>query len=250
MPSSVTEVVEGIHRLDDGIVNCYLLEDGGRLTLVDAGFPRGWSLLTSALDGLGRSVTDIEAVLITHSHVDHIGFAERVRRESGATVYVHAADAPTTRRPKTVGASERSIYTYVGHGATRRLLLHATLSGAALAKGVKELREIADGEVLADVPGRPRVVHTPGHTDGHCSFHLPDRGVVFAGDAIVTRNPYTGETGPRTVSAAATKDVAQALASLDRFDALNGELLLGGHGKPWRGTPAEAARLARTAGAS
>jgi len=250
VPSYATEVADGIHRLDDGIVNCYLVEDGGRLVLIDAGFPRGWSVLASALDGLGRRVSDIDAVLITHSHVDHIGFAERVRRESGATVYVHAADAPTTRRPKTIGASERSIYTYVGRAATRRLLLHATLSGAALAKSVKELREIADGEVLADVPGRPRVVHTPGHTDGHCSFDLPDRGVVFSGDAIVTRNPYTGETGPRIVSAAATKDVGQALSSLDRFDALSGDLLLGGHGEPWRGTPAEAARLARAAGPS
>jgi glyoxylase-like metal-dependent hydrolase (beta-lactamase superfamily II) len=243
-------VADGVRRYDDGIVNWYLIEDGDRLAVVDAGFPPDWSMLTTSLGTLGRRVSDVEAVILTHAHVDHIGFAERARREAGATVYVHEDDAKLAGDPKTIAKSERSPLRYLNHAATRNLMLHATRARAPLSKGIKELRRFTDGEILEDVPGRPHAVHTPGHTDGHTAFHLPDRRVVFAGDAIVTRNPYTGETGPRIVSRAATRDTEQALASLDRFDELDANVMLCGHGDPWRGSPAEAARLARAAGPS
>jgi len=245
-----TPVADGVRRYDDGIVNWYLIEDGDRLTVVDAGFPPDWSMLATSLGSLGRRLSDVEAVVITHAHVDHIGFAERARRECGATVYVHEDDAELAADPKTIAKSERSPFRYLNHGATRQLMLRATKAGAPLGKGISDVRRFVDGEVLENVPGRPRVVHTPGHTDGHCAFHLPDRRVVFAGDAIVTRDPYTGVTGPQIVSAAATKDTARALASLDRFAELDANILLPGHGDPWRGSPAEAARLAREAGPS
>lgn len=243
------KVGDGVRRYDDGIVNWYLIEDGERLTVVDAGFPPDWSMLTTSLGSIGRRVSDIEAVIVTHAHVDHIGFAERARKEAGATVWVHEAEEKLARDPKAIAKSERSPLRYLNHTATRNLMLKATKAGAPLSKGIKEVRTFTDGEVL-DVPGRPVAVHTPGHTDGHCAFHLPDRRIVFAGDAIVTRDPYTGVTGPQTVSRAATKDSEQALASLDRFAELDATLLLPGHGDPWRGSPAEAARLAREAGTS
>jgi glyoxylase-like metal-dependent hydrolase (beta-lactamase superfamily II) len=244
------KVAEGVRRFDDGIVNWYLIEDGDDLTLVDAGFPPDWSMLTTSLGTLGRRLSDLRAVVITHGHIDHIGFAERARREAGAEVLVHAADEPLLRSPAVIAKSERSPLLYLNHSATRQLVLRATLARAPLAKKVQEVSTFADGEVLERVPGRPHVVHTPGHTDGHCALHLPDRGVLFVGDALVTRNPYTGETGPRVVSAAATKDTNQALASLDRIAAVEADVMLAGHGEPWRGGTAEAVRLARAAGKS
>lgn len=244
------KVADGVRRFDDGVVNWYLVEDGDALTLVDAGFPADWSMLTTALGTLDRRLSDLRAVVITHGHVDHIGFAERARREAGAEVLVHTADEPLLHSPAAIAKSERSPLRYLNHAATRKLVLKATLAGAPLAKKVRELTTFADGELLERVPGRPRVIHTPGHTDGHCALHLPERGVLFVGDALVTRNPYTGETGPRLVSAAATKDTAQALASLDRIAAVEADVLLPGHGEPWRGGTAEAVRLARAAGIS
>lgn len=243
------EVAAGVRRFDDGIVNWYLIEDGGRLTAVDAGFPTAWTTLTESFGALGLDVAALDAVILTHAHVDHIGFAERAREEVGAAVYVHEAEADLAGQPMTIAKSERSPLRYVNHAATRHLLLKATLARAPLAKGISELRRFADGDVL-DVPGSPRAIHTPGHTDGHCVFHLVDRRLVFSGDAIVTRDPYTGATGPQIVSAAATKDVSGAFASLDRFTELDATLLLPGHGDPFRGSPAEAARLAREAGPS
>ncbi|HYI99317.1 MAG TPA: MBL fold metallo-hydrolase [Thermoleophilaceae bacterium] len=244
------KVAEGVRRFDDGIVNWYLIEDGSDLTLVDAGFPADWSMLTTALGALDRRLSDLRAVVITHGHIDHIGFAERARREAGAEVLVHAADEPLLKSPAVIAKSERSPLRYLNQSATRKLMLKATLARAPLAKTVEEVSTFADGEVLERVPGRPRVIHTPGHTDGHCVLHLPERGVLFAGDALVTRNPYTGATGPRLVSAAATKDTAQALASLDRIAAVEADVILTGHGEPWRGGTGEAIRLARAAGTS
>lgn len=244
------QVAEGVRRFDDGVVNWYLIEDGDRLALIDAGFPPGWSMLTTALGSLGRRLSDLEAVVLTHGHIDHLGFAERARREAGATVYVHQADERLAGSPKTIAKSERHPIRYFHHAATRRLVLHVALTRAPLSKGIGELRTFADGETLEEVPGRPLAIHTPGHTDGHCAFHLADRGVLFAGDAIVTRNPYTGAIGPQIVSAAATKDTHQALASLNRLEPADAEVLLPGHGEPWTEGTAAAVRLARAAGRS
>jgi hypothetical protein len=71
-----------------------------------------------------------------------------------------------------------------------------------------------------------------------------------AGSGIVTFDVYTQRPGPRIVAAAATASIATALASLDRYRSLDADLLLPGHGDPWRGSPAEAADQARAAGGS
>jgi len=240
-------VAEGVRRFDDGIVNWYLVEDGDRLALIDAGFPADWSMFATALGTLDRSPSDLAAVVLTHAHVDHLGFAERARRECGAEILVHAADQRLAESPTTIAESERSPLRYLRHAATRRLMLQATLALAPLAKGISKATTFADGETLEWVPGRPRAIHTPGHTDGHCALHMPERGVLFTGDALVTRDPYTGATGPRTVAAAATKDTARARASLDALERVEADVLLAGHGEPWHGGVAEAVRLARLA---
>jgi glyoxylase-like metal-dependent hydrolase (beta-lactamase superfamily II) len=65
------EVAQGVHRLTGGVCNFYLLQDGGKLVLVDAGAPGDWNLLLRTLATLGRGLEDLEAVLLTHAHSDH-----------------------------------------------------------------------------------------------------------------------------------------------------------------------------------
>jgi Metallo-beta-lactamase superfamily len=72
-----------VHRLGDDMVNFYLVEDGPELLLVDAGLPRHFPQLTRLLERLGRSLPDINPVLLNRGHLDHLGIAERVRRENG-----------------------------------------------------------------------------------------------------------------------------------------------------------------------
>jgi glyoxylase-like metal-dependent hydrolase (beta-lactamase superfamily II) len=107
-----------------------------------------------------------------------------------------------------------------------------TAAGALAVRGIEADRTYADGEVLP-VPGRPRAVHTPGHTWGQSVFHLPDHGVLISGDALVTLDPYTGQRGPRLVAPAATSDTRKAYAALDLIADLDAGLVLPGHGDPW-----------------
>ena len=63
------------------LVNWYLVEDGGRVTIVDAGVPAYRRQLEADLAKLGRTVGDVAALVLTHGHADHTGFAEEVRTE-------------------------------------------------------------------------------------------------------------------------------------------------------------------------
>src|SRR3954469_14634339 len=110
MPLRVSQISPGVHRLSDVYTNWYLLDAGGRLTLLDAGLPGNWREFLSVLSRLGHSPADVDAVLITHHHRDHAGNAERLR-SSGARVLSHAADAPFLRGEKHL--SDRGIARYI-----------------------------------------------------------------------------------------------------------------------------------------
>jgi glyoxylase-like metal-dependent hydrolase (beta-lactamase superfamily II) len=240
------DVVEGVHRVEDSYVNWFIVEDGGRLTIVDSGTPAGWHLLHKALRELGRQPSDIEALVLTHAHYDHVGFAERLRSTLGVPVWLHRDDVKLSKHPQ-LFATERLPVVYLKDSGLRKVALSFAKSRAFFARPVKEVRTYS-GEGPLDVPGRPHVVFTPGHTKGHCSLHFPERDLLIAGDAIVTFDPYTGNTGPRLVAKGATNDTAQALASLDKIERLEAGVVEVGHGETFRGGAAEAARLARQAG--
>jgi glyoxylase-like metal-dependent hydrolase (beta-lactamase superfamily II) len=242
------DIVEGVHRVEDSFVNWYIVEDGGRLTIVDAGTPAGWGLLQDALGTLGRKLSDIEALVLTHAHYDHVGFAERLRRELGVPVWLHENDVSLSRHPQLFGTEDLPLK-YFKDRDFLKVAASFARSRAFFARPIKEVRTYA-GEGPLDVPGSPHIIFTPGHTKGHCSLHFPERDLVIAGDAIVTFDPYTGKTGPRLVAKAATNDSAQATASLDRIAATGAGTVEVGHGEPWTGGAAEAARLAREAGSA
>ena len=110
------------------------------------------------------------------------------------------------------------------------------------------LAVLEDG--VLPVPGSPRVVYSPGHTLGHCAFHLPERDTLIAGDALVTLDPYTGRRGPRLVARAATVDSERNLRSLDALAETGARNVLTGHGEPWSDGVEAAVTRARAAGAA
>src|SRR4051812_47148015 len=91
------QIADGIHRLGSGLINSYLVADGEGVTIIDAGLPGYWSDLPAELASMGRSLADVRAVVLTHGHVDHIGYAERARRERDIPVSVHELDALLAR---------------------------------------------------------------------------------------------------------------------------------------------------------
>jgi glyoxylase-like metal-dependent hydrolase (beta-lactamase superfamily II) len=246
------QVAPGVHRVEShGVVNWYLVEDAGRLAAIDAGLPPDWDTFTRVARALGRVPEDLDAVVLTHAHVDHTGFAEQARTDAAATVYVPEGDRDLAAHQLRGMKTERNVASYlVRYSAARALYAAIARSGALRSQRVREYETYSDGDTLEKVPGRPVAVATPGHTSGHMALLLGERDVLFTGDALVTRDPYTGRTGPRLVALAATADVAQARESLDRIAGVSVDTLLPGHGEPWTGGAKEAARQAREAGAA
>jgi glyoxylase-like metal-dependent hydrolase (beta-lactamase superfamily II) len=128
-----------------------------------------------------------------------------------------------------------------------RLLSHLARNGGLRAPRIGEVTTFVDGEVL-DVPGRPRVIHTPGHTDGHCVFVVD--GALIAGDLLCTLDPLTGARGPRIMPRALDRSTRQIAESLGKVEHLDVATVYVGHGDPWTDGAAEAVAQARSAGAS
>jgi glyoxylase-like metal-dependent hydrolase (beta-lactamase superfamily II) len=243
------DVAEGIHRIEDAYTNWFLVEEGDRITVIDTGVPSSWNSLQEALEVLGRTTHDIEAVLLTHGHFDHIGFAERAHSELGVPVWLHTNDVPIAQHPRQYAHAVSRIPYLMN---TKALPIAASLiaSRAFWPRPLTEVNRFDENVGSLPVPGSPRVLFTPGHTLGHCAFHFPDRDVLIAGDALVTLDPYTGEPGPQLVSRAATADPERARSSLDVIEEVQATLLLTGHGEPWAGGIAAAVDIARAAGIS
>jgi glyoxylase-like metal-dependent hydrolase (beta-lactamase superfamily II) len=241
-------VADGIHRIEDAYTNWYLVEDDGGMTVVDTGVPTSWRSFHDALRRLGRSPDDVAAVVLTHGHFDHLGFAEKARHELGVPVYVHDNDVPLTRHPWRYDHERpRSVY-FATQLEALPMVAALVRHRAWLAPPVKEVVRYENGTL--PVPGAPRVVFCPGHTLGHCALHLADRDVLIAGDAIVTLDPYTARRGPCLVAGAATVDSERNLRSLDALAATGAGTVLVGHGDPWTGGVEDAVARARAAGSA
>lgn len=227
------ELAPGIHHFPTGPFNWYVIEESGRLTLVDAGFPGHFGVFEQGLRSIGRTVTDVEAVILTHAHADHMGFAERVGRAAKAPVYIHRNDADAAQRP--LQLPWFALLSNAWRPFMASVLARATMNGVFSFAHVHSPRTFEDGDVL-DVPGRPQVIHTPGHTPGEVVFYLPTRGTLLSGDTLVTRDLYTGRTGtPQVTRPRLNDDFALAQRSLERIQDLGPVRMLPGHGAPWDG---------------
>lgn len=236
------EIAKGIHRVGpDSIVNSYLVEEGGEVTIIDAGVSGLWSGLANELAAMGRTLDDVRAIVLTHGHTDHIGFAERARKERGWPVSVHELDAALARGevgnpakgggPTKPGALVSFLWWTLRHGGLRTTHLG-------------EVATFGDGATL-NVPGSPRVILVPGHTPGSAALHFPSHDAMLVGDAMATYAVTTGAHGPRIAPFSA--DAEQAKASLARLEGLGARLVLPGHGDAFDGGIDEAVRLAREA---
>jgi glyoxylase-like metal-dependent hydrolase (beta-lactamase superfamily II) len=237
------KIADGLHRIGSDVVNSYLVVTDDGVTVIDAGLPGYWRLLEAELDGLGRSLDDVRALVLTHGDTDHIGFAARLAREKGIAAYVHEADVPRARlevKKPNSGWGPVKVRPLAG------FLWYSARHGGLRIPPATQVQPLTDGDVL-DVPGSPRIIHTPGHTPGSVAVHVPDVDAVFLGDTFTTRNVLTGATGPKP--APFTLAPGEAVSSLDRLDGIDTTWVLPGHGPAWDGGAPEALRQIREAAA-
>ena len=166
----IRKLDEGLIQIRGWLVSCYLLVEGERAWLIDGGFVGDLGRIEKALGGEGLGWENLEGVLLTHGHLDHTHNVAEIVQRSGARVYGHALESEHfAGRGRYAGASR--LCGWLEDLGRRAFGYEAVVVDV----------EIADGEVLTAWGGL-RVIHTPGHTEGHCSFYSESRGLIFAGD--------------------------------------------------------------------
>jgi glyoxylase-like metal-dependent hydrolase (beta-lactamase superfamily II) len=238
-------IAEGLHRLGSELINFYVVEDATGVTIVDAGIPAFYDEVAPCLAQFDRSWDDVRALVLTHAHPDHVGFAERVRREHGVPVLVHAADEELARSQHLRPSA--TLLGYLRHPAAWRTVGALARAGPPKRLVIEALKTFAGGDQL-DVPGRPRVIHAPGHSDGCVALHFAGHQALLVGDVLCSRNPLTGRKGVQVMPAPFAADAGEALESVDRLEGIEAAVIGFGHGDPWRGGVGPALADARATG--
>lgn len=222
------EIAPSLHRVGNDIVAAYLVATPAGVTVIDAGLAGLWRDLLAELASMNRTLDDIRGVVLTHGDGDHVGFAERLRREHGVPVYVHSADAARAKGgPKPKNAKQQ-----MRPGPMLQFLAYTLRKGGLRTTWLTDVVEISDGQTL-DLPGSPRIIGMPGHSAGSVAVFVPEVDAVFVGDGLTTRHVLTGRTGP--APAPFTDEPDEAIASLRALVATRATWVLPGHGAPWSG---------------
>src|SRR3954453_13763817 len=174
----VARVNDNVVRLGTSVVNWYLLADAEGVTVVDAALPAYRTQLGAGLRELGRTLPDVKAIVLTHAHADHVGFAEQLRQELDVPVYVHRDDEELATTANQFGKNDGSMVPYLRYPAAYGLLVELAKGGAMRPHPIERVTRY-DGDDELPVPGRPRAIHTPGHTAGHAALVAAD--TIFAG---------------------------------------------------------------------
>ena len=190
------EILPGIHvvPLAAGVgtpgatnvsMNICLLEEDGKITMVDAGLPVSSAGLLAYMAKMGLAPQAIRRVIITHHHIDHVGGLSEVLKLSGAEVWAHRDDAAmiegTVPRPGIAPERLEAMFAALPveqRGAAKARMKHAR----AVTPAVVDLR-LVGGEEL-NLLGGVQILHTPGHTAGHLCLYLPAWSLLIAGDLL------------------------------------------------------------------
>lgn len=219
-----------------GFLNFYVIKQGDVLTVVDTGLrDEDIDQLKADLEDIGLSLDQIQHILITHAHFDHIGGLAELQERTNATTYVHRLDAPIVRgeqAPTYARGEELGVFGRFGL---------SRLQSQRPPRPARVDVELQDGQILNAIGAGVQVVHLPGHSYGQCGYWLPDDGVLIGGDVMVNL-PWRVGMPVRMAS----PDWDAVKVSIQKAAALQPSIICVGHGRPIRGPrlqrlPAQAA---------
>ena len=219
-PMTSEEIAPGIYCISATRSNVYLLA-GKTLVLIDTGMPQDSVGILQEIAALGRRPQDVSHILITHAHLDHSGSLAFLKKATGAKVVAGAAEQDYLRGDKRLWQMNREG---IGGKLFKAALFVAETFFYTFQPAAVDIA-CAGGEKI-DWNGGIQVIATPGHSLGSVSYLLPEKGIIFTGDAL------SGEPEPRLPPRSGCADYRQALASVKNLAGLKFEICCFGHGKP------------------
>lgn len=222
------EIAPGIYDLTPprgylkgGYVHAFLLSDGNELVLIDTLFDADAQIILDEIHRLGKTVTDLKHIVMTHGHRAHLGGLATLKRLSGARVYSHAweADIIAGDRPQ----QGVNLLPRADSFVVWPILFFGTLAGPLSAHKPCRVDQLIDEGARI---GPLQVLYTPGHTPGHLAFYWQERRALFTGDAFVTW-PLICPGWPN-----AMLNEPETWDSLRKLAALDVQVIGVGHGSP------------------
>jgi len=222
-----------------GMVNTYLLDDDP-LTLIDAGPNSGRSLdeLNAGLEARGHSIDDLDLVIVTHQHIDHLGLVEIVAEHSGAEVAALglAAERLANFDEDAELEDQFAVELMLRNGIPEEVtaaLRSVSRSFRGWGSRVKVTRPLVDGETIQLRDRSLEVLHRPGHSPSDTLFWDAERRILIGGDhliAHISSNPLISR--PLDGSEQREQALASYISSVNRTRELPAEIVLSGHGVP------------------
>ena len=219
---------------------------GDGLTMIDTGVVVGGAFreLISAIEGDGLDIRDVDKVLITHSHWDHINASGIMVSEYGLTISAGEGEIPFIEdREKNFRAFIADFGEFAKEIFPFPMMVARFLLWFVWGKqpALRVDRGLKDGDIIemGDMGRKIEVISIPGHTNGHTGYYLPDAGVMAIGDLIDFENAEGMDlNNPRS-------DYLSAISSIERLLKMDLEVIIPGHGEPIIGRKAVVELLQR-----
>ena len=225
----LTDVVDGVCFVQGPLSNWVILYDDNEASLIDTGYPGDFEDLRASLQQLGRQLTGVTRVFITHAHTDHIGSAERLRRDYGATVYCLAEEAAHARREENHQVTVEEVTRHTHIPEVRDWLTAALAAGGIDDVAIGEVQIVEEG-VPGSGPMQPSPIRVPGHTPGNAVYLLAGTRILASGDSIVAGHPTSTRGGPQMLDRMFHDNFEAASRNLDLLAGLGVDIVLPGHG--------------------
>jgi glyoxylase-like metal-dependent hydrolase (beta-lactamase superfamily II) len=245
----MTNLIDGVSRIEIptpfpvGNVNCYLIE-GSPITLIDTGpkTPKSLVAIQQELQTMSYDLSDIEQILLTHSHIDHVGLVAQFVRErkrvhgNGTEVWIHQKDAEAlVNYERYTELYMRSIVKLIAvSGVPRNKALtlaqeNRTELFHSIGESVPTAQSFNDGASFRTGIGGVTAVWVPGHSPGSTCFVCDEQQVIFSGDHVlgdISSNPSISFDGSERIG------MLTYFESLERISSKEGYTALPGHREP------------------
>lgn len=224
----VTEVADGIWFAETDVVNWIVLVEGARAALVDCGYPGQASLVRESVRRAGPTMDQVEALVLTHNHVDHTGSMPALAAR-GVRVLAGADELPMLRGERAESATTTDVLVRAWRPKVLRWALTIVRLGGSKHPTTGAPEAVVPGEPL-DIARSPVPVSVPGHTSGHTAYHFPAQGVIATGDALVSGHAISSVRGPHVIDDFFHHDPAQVRVTLPELARIDAHTILPGHG--------------------